>query len=243
MGSPITYTHVCISFECATPFNLMFGRETHLPIDLPAEKCLTDKSADQLRDSLNHAYSRVCTHMETAHNRKKTNYDQHARKHSYHLNEEVWLHNPVVPRGSNRKFHRPWQEPFRIVERLSEVLYKIQRVNNPKRQCTVDSNLSIDVPNQEELHPPYYTYQYTLQKAQLSQICQIQAVMIVTQTLLLNTLKLGHHLLLLTMQIQIFLSPGHVCYIVLQGKDVHQTGMELLSLWKVQILNPMTRRG
>ena len=72
--------------------------------------------------------------------RQKTNYDQHARKHSYHVNEEVWLHNPVVPRGLSRKFHRPWWGPFKIVERLSEVLYKIQQINNPKRQCTVHFN-------------------------------------------------------------------------------------------------------
>jgi hypothetical protein len=150
MESIITHTPVCASFKCAEnywchPFNLMFGREACPPIDLqlnlPVEECLTDKHADQLRDGLNHAYRRVRSHMEL-HTRYRK-YDQHARKY-YHVNEEVWLHNPVAPRGSSRKIHRSWRGPFKIVERLGEVLYKIQQVNDPL-YTSIHSSLSTDV--------------------------------------------------------------------------------------------------
>ena len=64
--------------------------------------------------------------MQGAHKRQKLNYDKRATKGLYRVHDQVWLHNPVVPRGSSRKLHYPWQGPFKIVKRIGNVLYKIQ---------------------------------------------------------------------------------------------------------------------
>ena len=31
------------------------------------------------------------------------------------MGDLVWLHSPVVPRGSSRKLHHPWTGPYKIV--------------------------------------------------------------------------------------------------------------------------------
>ena len=128
----------------SSPFNLMFGREARLPIDLelnlPAGECYTDKPVEQLKNRFSRAYERVRSHMQIAHQKQKTNYNRLARDKSYSVDAEVWLHNPAVPRGANRKFHRPWQGPFKVMEKIGEVLYRIQDVKNPRRHFTVHFN-------------------------------------------------------------------------------------------------------
>jgi hypothetical protein len=44
----------------------------------------------------------------------------------------VFLHNPIVPEGQHPKFHEYWQGPYTIMQKVSPVVYKIQRDNNPK---------------------------------------------------------------------------------------------------------------
>lgn len=61
--------------------------------------------------------------MQGASKRQKLNYD---KRGSYRVHDQVWLRNPIVPRGSSRKLHCPWQGPFKIVKCIGNVLYKIQ---------------------------------------------------------------------------------------------------------------------
>ena len=42
--------------------------------------------------------------------------------------DRVWLHCPAVPRGSPRKLHTPWKGPFRILNKLSKVTYRIRNI-------------------------------------------------------------------------------------------------------------------
>ena len=128
----------------ATPFKLMFGREARLPIDLqlnlPAEDLSSNNPAKQLENRLSRAYSYIKSHMQGAHKRQKLNYDKQATNGSYRVHDQVWLHNPVVPRGASRKLHCPWQGPFRIVQRIGNVLYKIQDEKKLKKCRVVHFN-------------------------------------------------------------------------------------------------------
>ena len=67
---------------------------------------------------------------------EKKNYDKRASKNSCHVNDEVWLYNQAVPRGSSRKLPCPRQGPFRITKRIGEVLYHIQD-ENKKENCVL----------------------------------------------------------------------------------------------------------
>ena len=61
-------------------------------------------------------------------------------KGSYCVHDQVWLHNPVVPHGSSRKLHCPWQGPFKIVKGIGNVLYKIQNEKKLKKCRVVHFN-------------------------------------------------------------------------------------------------------
>ena len=39
----------------------------------------------------------------------------------------VWLHNPQRKKGISPKLRRPWEEPYIVVERLNDVVYRIQQ--------------------------------------------------------------------------------------------------------------------
>ena len=50
------------------------------------------------------------------------------------------MHDPVVPRGASHKLHCPWQGPFKIVQRIGNVLYKIQDEKKLKKCRVVHFN-------------------------------------------------------------------------------------------------------
>ena len=109
----------------AMPFNVMFGREARLPIDLifpspeSGNNSTPSKYAVELRIRLEQAY-----HSEL--------YDKNKSGSPLKVGDKVWLRSTVVPRRKSHKFHCPWSGPFVIVKILSDVLYRIQDVQQPK---------------------------------------------------------------------------------------------------------------
>jgi len=130
----------------ATPFSLMFGREARLPIDVmfgpPPGEELTSSSqyAFLLRQRLESAYHRVRTQLALHQRRQTTLYDRKAAGHSYSVGDHVWLHCPAITRGNSRKLHRPWQGPYKIVKVITDVLYRLQLVKQPRRRIVVHYN-------------------------------------------------------------------------------------------------------
>jgi hypothetical protein len=53
----------------------------------------------------------------------------------YERGDAVWLHNPARKKGISPKLTRAWEGPFLVVNRLSEVTYRIQR--GPKTKMKV----------------------------------------------------------------------------------------------------------
>ncbi|KAG7176718.1 hypothetical protein Hamer_G015547 [Homarus americanus] len=39
---------------------------------------------------------------------------------------KVWLYNPVLKKGQSPKLQSPWEGPYTVVERLSDVTYRIK---------------------------------------------------------------------------------------------------------------------
>ena len=130
----------------ATPFSLMFGREARLPIDVmfgppPGEESTSSSQyAFLLRQRLESAYHRVRTQLALQQRRQKTLYDRKVAGHSYSVGDHVWLHCLAVTRGNSRKLHRPWQGPYKIVKVITDVLYRIQLVKQPRRRIVVHYN-------------------------------------------------------------------------------------------------------
>ena len=127
--------------QLATPFSLMFGREVRLPIDLMFDTppgypspSSTSRYAQTLRKYLQEAYHFVREHTKSRQLRQKELCDRRIGGNPYQVHDRVWLHCPAVPKGRARKFHRPWQGPFRVVTVLSDAVYRIQREGSRQRK-------------------------------------------------------------------------------------------------------------
>lgn len=55
----------------------------------------------------------------------------------YSVGDKVWLHSTVVPKESHRKLHHPWKGPYVVLEKLSDVNYKIQQVDDTRKTSVV----------------------------------------------------------------------------------------------------------
>ena len=129
---------VCMAYNTSvqpstgyTPFYLMFGRLARLPVDImygscPTEPVLPHQYVKTLKDTLESAYTKARQHMQATAMRSEELYNKRVHGQEYEVGDLVWLNNPVVPRGRSRKLHCPWTGPFKIIKKLSSVVYRIQ---------------------------------------------------------------------------------------------------------------------
>ena len=47
---------------------------------------------------------------------------------------------PQTPRGKSKKLYRPWNGPFVVVKKLSDVTYRVQEVKNRRRRLVIHFN-------------------------------------------------------------------------------------------------------
>ena len=111
-----------------TPFQLMFGREAKLPVDVifeaptPSPLC-TSQYVLKLKTDLLQSYHLVRKFSGCETRYQKQLYDRNIKYQEYQKNDLVWLLCPAVPRGRHRKFHHPWDGPYVIKKKLSDAVY------------------------------------------------------------------------------------------------------------------------
>jgi hypothetical protein len=74
--------------------------------------------------------------MQLASDRMKTRYDKLANSAGYHEGGRVWLYRPTRTKGRSPKLQSSWDGPYKIVTRINDVLYRIQR--NPTSRMVVN---------------------------------------------------------------------------------------------------------
>jgi hypothetical protein len=62
----------------------------------------------------------------------KAHYDRACDHSKLQVGSPVWLFNPRVKRGKTVKLHRSWTGPFRVMERLTDVVYRVQATPRSK---------------------------------------------------------------------------------------------------------------
>ena len=120
-----------------TPNMMMIGREITLPIDLafggvPDEKEMTTDYAEELRERIRGIHERARYALKVNMRRQKRNHDLLAKEPKFKEGQFVWLHNRSRRPGLSRKLALPWEGPYQIVTRLSDVHCRIQQSQRSK---------------------------------------------------------------------------------------------------------------
>ena len=127
-----------------TPNMLMLGREVKLPLDLMVEPFEDDEDdldllqtdyAAELRDRIRLAHERARDVLRNSARRQKTTYDRRAHENPIQEGTFVWLFIHQRKPGLTNKLRLPWDGPYLVVEKLSDVHVRIQK--SPRSKCKI----------------------------------------------------------------------------------------------------------
>lgn len=125
-----------------TPFELMFGREMRIPLDVMMggvkdSECSYTEFAANLQEDLEGAYRDVRENLKVAQRRQKDAYDKGVKHTVYQPGDLVLRYTPQLRPGEASKFHRQWDGPFEIVSQVTEVTYCVRKVAGRSRRSKV----------------------------------------------------------------------------------------------------------
>ncbi|CAK1598437.1 unnamed protein product [Parnassius mnemosyne] len=128
----LSYRSAVHESTSVTPAFANFGRELRLPADLitgippDAPRSITDYAND-LRNKMNDIYEHVRQTGQQTSEKMKTRYDRKMNNKGFDEGSLVWLPNPVRSKGKSPKLQAKWDRPYRIVTRINDVTYRIQK--------------------------------------------------------------------------------------------------------------------
>ena len=120
-----------------SPFYLLYGREPCLPVDVN----LLPPQTDKLSTSIAEHRARIVSQLEEAQQLAKTNtertqqqmkarYDLKSKPDSYKIGQHVWVYTPKTRKGLSKKLLHRWHGPYRIVNKLSPINFKLRNSAN-----------------------------------------------------------------------------------------------------------------
>jgi hypothetical protein len=65
----------------------------------------------------------------------KTRYDKLANSTGFHEDDKVWLYRPTRKKGKSPKLQFSWEGPYKVVNRINDVVYRVQK--NPRSKMLV----------------------------------------------------------------------------------------------------------
>lgn len=114
-----------------TPYKILFGQEIVLPVDVmlgvgPQDKftAVSDYVA-RTADILSTVVEAVKRHQARASERQKAAHDFRANFQYYSAGELVWVRNKTKKRGLCPKLQKRYRGPYKVLERVTEVLYRL----------------------------------------------------------------------------------------------------------------------
>ena len=135
-----------------TPFYLAYGRDPVLPVDGILDKSSMQNNSEyvldlpdytaQVTERMEKAFAYTKENIDKAHKYQKSYYDRKAKNVQLRPGMKVLMHQiPITtPNKTSRKLNaNRWVGPFRILERLSETVFKIKPINGYRTQ-NVNSN-------------------------------------------------------------------------------------------------------
>ncbi len=115
----------------------MLCRPIKLPVDIMfgGVQSATDPVTyvDRTTEIMNNVYQAARKHLQFVSEHQKSYYDAKAQAKQYEAGDLVWLHNVRRRKGRSPKLQRPWDGPYKISKRLSDVAYRVKKRNGKPR--------------------------------------------------------------------------------------------------------------
>ncbi|XP_053400623.1 uncharacterized protein LOC128557349 [Mercenaria mercenaria] len=114
-----------------TPNLLMLGRETSAPLDIAFEmsnsikKTLQSQWVRELQEKLEEAHSVVREYTGNSIRRQKRYHDRKVSSENFKPDDNIYVYFPVKKVGYSSKFTSFWKGLYEIIEKFSDVLYKV----------------------------------------------------------------------------------------------------------------------
>ena len=127
-----------------TPYSMLFGKEAQYPIDLfypkpPGDpRLVLGEDGLELNEKLYEVHSHAQATMGKEQRRQRDYFNRKVHGDPFKAGDLVWLFEPH--RAKSRKFYLPWQGPYEVLNKTSEVTYKICKSGRPERWTKVHFN-------------------------------------------------------------------------------------------------------
>ena len=117
-----------------TPHFAIFGHERRIPLDMiygqPAESSNTmGKHLQNLTDITRETHCQMREKQQLAINRSEMQYNKN-QKNPILPDDLVWLYTPIVQPEKGKKFSTFWTGPWRVIKKISNVLFEIKTEGN-----------------------------------------------------------------------------------------------------------------
>ena len=135
-----------------TPNYLMYGRETRMPLNLTVYHPETEATevmdppryVDRLRQKLLLSHTLARKNLNVSTNRQKRQYNRKSSFQSFEVGQGVWMYNPIRKKGRSPKLTISWEGPLAIIEKISSILYRVQKsLRSKSRVVHVDKLLPV----------------------------------------------------------------------------------------------------
>lgn len=123
-----------------TPSNVVLGRELRLPSDVlfgvnTHEQREMDEYVRDLRKRMDYIHELTRERTKATIERVKEKYNRKINSAGFREGDQVWLYNPQRTKGRSPKLQCSWEGPYRIIKRINDLVYRIQR--NPRTKFKV----------------------------------------------------------------------------------------------------------
>lgn len=154
-----------------SPFSLLYGRDAYSPIDrvIPTkgeeDSYSPDEWTQELHLRLQEAYNIAESANNLAKEAQQRNYDKHRRNDTFEVNDAVLWFNPRIRPGKVQKLDKPYEGPYKIIEKKNDNLYvirnpagaehvtnveRLKKYNPPQRPTLIWPNIETKEQPEEE---------------------------------------------------------------------------------------------
>ncbi|VDI10971.1 Hypothetical predicted protein [Mytilus galloprovincialis] len=131
------------------PYKLVFGREMSFPINIitePIEEMsqdpkYTSEYVTELEERLREAHDLARKHLKKSAERQKILYNTNVKRHKYEKGDLVLRNQKKNTPGLKLKIARQWTGPWVIIDKKSDIIFKIQHSKNPTAVIIHGDNL------------------------------------------------------------------------------------------------------